>query len=369
MSTPAERMNRRTATPAQIRRATRQAQERLRELDAQAARDLRRIYEDAAADIEARIREAAGSGNLVREERLQNLRDQVGQRIAALSGERGELLEGNLAAAAREGIAPWEGAVAAELTAIADEAVKFVRELEASDGLQLSDRIWRLDRGARQAVQRELERAVVQGHSASRAAADLEARGEPVPDELRQRIDGARADDVAPRASGALLNGDRAPYENARRVFRTELGRAHNAAFEQASFEHPDVVGTKFTLSPRHPRPDICDLHASANRYGLGPGVYPRGRNPYPAHPNTLSYIQPVFADEVAEAERENVEDPVAWLERQPANVQAAVLGGEKKQRAFARGLIGEGEINTPWRVVRRRLERQGVDVEALEGE
>lgn len=369
MSVPADRMNRRTATPARIRRATRRAQGRLRDLEGRTVDELRGIYERAAADIEARIREAAGEGNLVREERLQHLRDQVGTRVAALSGERGELLEERLAEAAREGTEPWAAAVEANLQTIADAAVRFVVEFRGEDGLQLSDRIWRLDRGAREAVQRTLENAVVQGHGASRAAADLVARGETVPDELRRRIDGARAENVAPRAAGALVRGERAPYEQARRVFRTELGRAHNAAFEAAAFEHPDVIGTKFTLSPRHPRPDICDLHASANRHGLGPGVYPQGRNPYPAHPNTLSFIQPVFRDEISDEDRDNVEDPVAWLQRQPAATQREVLGGVAKQRAFEQDLIGEGQIRTPWRVLRRRLEQQGVDVEALEAE
>jgi len=369
MAVPTDRMNRRTATPAQIRRATGEAQARLRDLDARATADLRRIYEQAAADIEARIREAAGSGNLVREERLQHLRDQVQQRVAALSGERGDLLDQHLSEAAQQGTEPWSGAVEGNLQSIADDAVAFVRTFEASDGLQLSDRLWRLDRGANQAVRQVLENAVVQGHSASRAAADLVAQGEAVPESMQRTIDAARADTVAPRAADALLQGDRAPYENARRVFRTELGRAHNAAFEQAAFEHPDVIGTKFTLSPRHPRRDICDLHASANRYGLGPGVYPQGRNPYPAHPNTFSFIQPVFADEVSEDDRQNVEHPVDWLKRQPADLQAEVLGGQAKQRAFAQGLIGEGAINTPWRVIRQRLERQGIDVEALEVE
>jgi hypothetical protein len=359
-------MNRRTVTPAKIRRATRAAQSRLRDLDARTIEDLRGMYTRARDDIEAQIREAAGAGNLVREERLQHLRDQVGKRIQVLSEERGGLLQERLAKASQNGTDPWSGVVDANLTGIADEAVRFVREFTAEDGLQLSDRIWRLDTGARQAVTRELEQAVIQGHSASRAAQDFLARGESVPDEVAARAEMAKAENVAPRAADALMKGDRAPYEQARRVFRTELGRAHNAAFEAASFEHSDVVGMKFELSPRHPRRDICDMHAAANPYGLGPGVYPQGRNPYPAHPNTLSYIQPVFADEVT-SEDEQAEDRISWLKRQSPEVQEDVLGSRAKRAALEQGLLKENQLDTPWKVLRRRYQSAGVDVEALE--
>ena len=33
--------------------------------------------------------------------------------------------------------------------------------------------------------------------------------------------------------------------------------------------------------------------------YGLGPGVYKTGTAPWPAHPNTMSYLTAVFRDEV----------------------------------------------------------------------
>ncbi|AZR60628.1 hypothetical protein ELB75_11835 [Eikenella corrodens] len=44
---------------------------------------------------------------------------------------------------------------------------------------------------------------------------------------------------------------------------------------------------------------DICDEHAAADLYGLGQGVYPVDECPWPAHPNTFSYTEAVYRDEI----------------------------------------------------------------------
>ena len=62
--------------------------------------------------------------------------------------------------------------------------------------------------------------------------------------------------------------------------------------------EDEEAVGLRYCLSPRHPRKDICDTHASADLYGLGAGVYPVDACPWPAHPNTFSYVEVVYSDE-----------------------------------------------------------------------
>ncbi len=49
-------------------------------------------------------------------------------------------------------------------------------------------------------------------------------------------------------------------------------------------------------------------MHATANLFGLGKGVYPPGQNPWPAHPNTLSYVVAVFEEDVTEEDRAGVE-------------------------------------------------------------
>jgi hypothetical protein len=82
-------------------------------------------------------------------------------------------------------------------------------------------------------------------------------------------------------------------------VFRTELRRAHHAAFEASTSDTPGLAGYRYMLSPLHRREDICDHYATADLHGLGAGIFPPGKIPIPAHPNTRSYAQPVFWDEI----------------------------------------------------------------------
>ena len=98
-------------------------------------------------------------------------------------------------------------------------------------------------------------------------------------------------------------------------------------SYQNSLQDDDDVIGTRFVLSPNHPRVDICDMHASVNRYGLGRGVYPKGKNPWPAHPNTLSYVEAVFDDEVSAEDQAGKEDRIQWLSNQPGNIRVGVLG------------------------------------------
>lgn len=46
-------------------------------------------------------------------------------------------------------------------------------------------------------------------------------------------------------------------------------------------------------LHPRHPKRDICDVHATADLHGLGPGVYPPQSVPrFPPHPHCICYLE-----------------------------------------------------------------------------
>ncbi len=345
--------NDRTATKAAIKRATKQAQTRMRSMDAEALAALESIYRRAADQIRADIDAVAG-GDTVRLSSLQALLRQVRARLGDLKAGRDELLTNSLGEAANVGAGVWAAAgaeIATPLGQVAGDAVNFVRNLVAEDGLQLSDRIWRLDRHADRVVTEAIEQAVIQGDSASRAAQDLLGRGQAVPADIASKMDMAQGSRVQKLAGDALMTGKGAPYDNARRLFRTEINRAHGEAYKAAAFEHPEVIGTRFLLSPNHPKPDVCDMHASVDRYGLGPGVYPKGKSPWPAHPNTMSFEEAVFSDEVESA---NATDRIAWLKDQPADVQESVLGKGKAQ-LLRDGTLSENEINTPWKVLKKR--------------
>ena len=361
--------NSRTAVKATIKRASKSARAKLRNLDREQLTQLEQVYKNAVADIGAYLQSRAADDNTLRLEVMRSLLDQSEARLNILAAERNGLLDEGLRQAAGYGVEPFTGVVeiGGSLTAVADDAVRFVTQMVANDGLQLSDRIWALDNHAREVVAGEIQRAVVQGHSASQAARDLLARGLDVPPELARKMTAAQWDKIHREINTGLFSGEGSAYSNARRVMRTEINRAHGEAYQAAAFDHPDVIGTRFLLSPNHPRTDICDMHARVNRYGLGPGVYPKDRNPWPAHPNTLSFTEVVFEDEVTEEDRKGKENRIDWLKKQTASVQESVLSSRKKRSVLERGLMKENQINTPWRVIKRGLERKGYDTESFD--
>jgi hypothetical protein len=360
--------NSRTAIQAAIKRASKSARTNLHQLDRELLVQLEQVYRNAVTDLRAYLQLRAGDDNTLRLETMRSLLDQAESRLSLLEAERNGLLDDGLRQAAGFGVQPFTHSVeiGSSLVSIADDAVRTVTQFVAEDGLQLSDRLWAIDNHAREVVRSEIQRAVVQGHSASQAARDLLARGLNVPPELARKMSAAQWDKIARQIDSGLFTGEGSAYSNARRVMRTEINRAHGEAYQAAAFDHPDVIGTRFLLSPNHPRVDICDMHARVNRYGLGPGVYPEGKNPWPAHPNTLSFTEVVFSDEVSDEDKKGKENRIDWLNQQPHNVQEGVLGSRRKRAALERGYLRESQINTPWRVLKMRYARKGVDVDSL---
>ncbi len=86
----------------------------------------------------------------------------------------------------------------------------------------------------------------------------------------------------------------------AERIARTETSAAWGEAFFTKHEDDPDVIAYRWRLSSRHPRFDICDLHANADFYGLGKGVYPKDKFPKrPAHPHCFCLVEPVYEGEI----------------------------------------------------------------------
>lgn len=361
--------NPRTQIKAAIKRASAQARANMNRVDKEVLGDLNRIYQRAAEEIAAAIRNYGDADGSLLLQVLRDMRNQINARLAFMEEARNELLNNSLVRAAELGSGAFTSVqVSSQLTNAADEAVRFVHNFVGEDGLQLSDRIWRVDNHARTAVGNAVENAVIQGHSASQAATEFLERGENVPREIVNKINASNAEKVSRLAANELIRGTSSPRYNALRVFRTELNRAHGEAYMASGEGTEDFGGWRYLLSPSHPEPDICDMHSRVNRYGLGPGVYPdRKRTPWPAHPNTLSYVVIVFSDEVSEADRAKKEDRIGWLNQQPPHIQEGVLGSRKKRAALQRGILKESQIATPWRVLKKRYAGQGIDIEKLQ--
>lgn len=326
-------------TRATIRAATLRAHKAILALDHASIDQLIALYRDAADAIAARIRAAGGANDLIEIIELNALKPQVEAILKNLEGARNSVLREGIQQAADLGAMPFDAAAVAQGAAapvsaaamrISQDAVKFVTRFIANDGLQLSDRLWRIDRAARDTITGAIERAVVMGMGATEAAQALLSQGALVSRDITSKAQEASATRLSNQIK-VKLTGDGSPMDNALRVMRTEINRAHGEAYIDSFIAHPDFGGLKFTLSPAHPRPDICDLLSTQNLHGLGPGVYPtRGSCPWPAHPNTISFIEPVFKDEVTDADRAGQQTQAEALAALSAERRAGVLGMEK---------------------------------------
>lgn len=361
-------------TPAAIRRASQQARNAMQELDRATLAELTARYQVAADEVRAAIRQAAGPDDLVRREHLQGLLRQIEDVLARLGLARDAMLSGALDEAARLGVRPYTfqgvGAVggstavldSAAALRISEAAVEWVTSFQAADGLRLSDRLWRLDLGAKQVLEQAISNAVVRGMSAAQAVADLAYQGVAAPADVAATVDAARAGGLA-RLADLLTTGDGAELWKAHRVLRTEINRAHGEAYMEGAQQVPGFVGFRFLLSPMHPAPDVCDLLAEQNLHGLGRGVYPdRERCPWPAHPNTLSFVETVFADDVTDEDRAGQETELEALNRLAPHVREGVLG-VTKAKYFDQGLLRRGMLRSPLRAVEARLTRQGAQL------
>lgn len=340
---------------ATIRRATLAARRALETLDAVGAEELARLYGAAAENLRATIVLAGGADGSVALGELRSVLAQVEGVLDNLAATRNGVVAAGMGQAAEIGAGAAVLDSAASMR-VASEALALTRAFVAADGLMLADRLWRLDRGAKEAIERAVELAVIQGQGSAQAAREFLARGQPVPPEVAARLGAGNATALGSEAAQLLAGRGESALYQAQRVFRTEINRAHGEAFMAGADLHPDFAGFRFLLSPNHPKHDICDLLATQNVYGLGPGVYPsREKLPWPAHPNTLSYVEVVYADQVSAADKAGKETPMAALNRMAPEVRDGVLG-KGKAEIFDDGKLRQGMIRSTLGAVRRRV-------------
>lgn len=148
-----------------------------------------------------------------------------------------------------------------------DDIIRQALVLEEKDGLILSDRIWRMTQEAKADITNRIQQGMLLGESHVKVAKDI-----------RQYVKG-----------GGLK------YKSERLAF-TEMAKA----YKQADEKTVQIMRTnsafmwyeKWELSPRHQKPDVCDILASQNVDGEGPGIYKRAPN---RHPGCFCYIYPVY--------------------------------------------------------------------------
>lgn len=176
---------------------------------------------------------------------------------------------------------------------------------------------------------RELRAAI---NKAQSHIARLESGGAPLSGNLRASYRGivdAINKGIEKRLDTAIQVAitEKARY-NAERILRTETVKAAGVAFDFSNSIDGDVIGVKWRLSTRHNIFDICNLHASSDSYGMGKGVYPKGKHPtYPAHPHCMCVLSKVFRGETElnnEFETENVQ---SYLKSRSKMQQIDLLG------------------------------------------
>ncbi|MDH5394462.1 MAG: hypothetical protein OEY11_14855 [Gammaproteobacteria bacterium] len=360
--------NPRTAINATIQRASVAARAAMNRFDGETLAQLQAIYQQASHEIQSQINAFANVDGALTLNTLQPLKAQVDQVLNNLDRASMTLLNGSLTEAASLGANPFaEILTGSAMSRISTDAVNFVHNFVANDGLQLSDRIWRVSNNAHQVIGNAIESAIIQGHGASQAVNHLLANGLPIPADLQSKLNAANAVGVGRASVNALMTGAGSPRANALRLFRTEMNRAHGEAYMMGGADHEDFGGWRFLLSPRHPEADECDMHARVNRYGLGAGVYPtRKACPWPAHPNTLSYVEIVFKDEITADDKAGKENRIDWLNGQISSIQHGVLNSRGKQGMLHAGLLKENQILTPWVTLKSRLISKGIDPDGL---
>lgn len=239
---------------------------------------------------------------------------------------------------------------------VIQRATAFLESYRAADGLVLSDRLWRISTRMQDDVLTLLRVGVTRGADAARLVEELLAAGQAISPALAAQAQSGSLAALATRLREHLTGEGGSVRYVLERLVRTEMNRAYTETFIVGLGDTPGVAGVKFRLSPLHPRLDICDLYAAANLHGLGPGVYPLGQHPYPAHPNTLSYLVPVFVEEVDEDDRAGEQTAFDWLRSRNADDQDAILGGRRKGEAFRDGRLLPDELRWPWWAIAQRL-------------
>jgi len=163
------------------------------------------------------------------------------------------------------------------------------------DSLNLSARVWQIDREAQDGINAILLNGISNGDSAWNIAQQLEqflGANADCPRWTSTRLYGRTKSDIAAGDTTGLLRGDACDGSgvsyNALRLARTEIQKAHALATDRILASQPWVEKEQVHLSAAHAGSDICDETVQGGE--KGEGVYEVGTVELPLHPNCLCY-------------------------------------------------------------------------------
>lgn len=181
-----------------------------------------------------------------------------------------------------------------QLRAVLDAAARRVY----SDGFQLSERIWRLDRDSLEGIRRRLLGGIANGDSAWQMAQDLEAylgADADCPRWTSTRLYKLTPTERMTSRRGLKSRTKDTPCEskgvsyNALRLARNEIQIAHHAATDAIWARVPWIEKEQVLLSPDHP-PIGCECEDVVAGGENGEGVYPKGEIELPIHVQCLCF-------------------------------------------------------------------------------
>jgi len=171
------------------------------------------------------------------------------------------------------------------------------------DSLNLSQRIWRIDRETQEGINAVLLNGISKGSSAWDLAEQLEqylGANADCPRWTSTRLYGKTKTEIATGDTTGLLSGNacdgRGVSYNALRLARNEIQKAHALATDRVLMSQPWVEKEQCHLSAAHPETDICDTVVSGGE--KGEGVYDVGTIEYPLHVHCLCYKTAVLMEE-----------------------------------------------------------------------
>ena len=214
-------------------------------------------------------------------------------------------------------------------------ALQVAQQRVYGDGLNLSQRIWRLDNGGMSQIRGTIAGAMSQRTSAWDLAERLEAQLNADQDwpkwsetrlynmDARGRLaskEGLWRNAAEMRAGNPDVTGLLTPPAgisyNALRLARNEIQAANHAVTSDIAQHFPGITGRKVVLSPAHPQSDVCDELAAG-------GPYEKTANFLPAHVQCMcrwgEVLMPVrdFAAQVGgwvRGENDFLDDYGSWL-------------------------------------------------------
>lgn len=130
-----------------------------------------------------------------------------------------------------------------------------------TDGLGLSDRVWKYTNQFKEEIELGLDLGIRSGRSADELSRDLRSYLQH-PDKLFRRVRNKHGQLVLSQRARAYHPGRgvyRSSYKNARRLTATETNIAYRTADYERWQQLDFVVGIEIKLSNNHPEPDICD--------------------------------------------------------------------------------------------------------------